>query len=179
MGKLPACPVGADPARTAPGKTPQKAKRLRTRQDLVSVLRIEKLLRGHEIDKFDCGRDTLNRFLARYALQNQLAGASQTYLALADEEVVGYYTLVVGQVEYNEASERLTKGLARHPVPIMLLARLAVAVSWQGKGLGSGLLKDAMLRTLQAADIAGIRAFAVHAKDDAARAFYIRYDLVE
>ena len=71
---------------------------------------------------------------------------------MADEEIAGHYTLVVGQVEYLGAPARLTKGLARHPVPIMLLARLAVATSWQGKGLGSGLLKDAMLRTLQAAN---------------------------
>jgi GNAT superfamily N-acetyltransferase len=138
----------------------------------VTQLRIEKLQRTHAVDEFDCGREALNRFLARYALQNQQAGASQTYLALADDAVVGYYTLVVGQVEHDAAPERLTKGLARHPVPIMLLARLAIATSWQGKGLGSGLLKDAMQRTLQAADIAGIRAFAVHAKDDEARAFY-------
>jgi GNAT superfamily N-acetyltransferase len=138
----------------------------------VTPLKIEKLQRGHEIDQFDCGREALNRFLVRYALQNQQAGASQTYVALAGDAVVGYYTLVVGQVEYDAAPERLTKGLARHPVPIMLLARLAVAASWQGKGLGAGMLKDAMQRTLQAADIAGIRAFAVHAKDDEARAFY-------
>jgi GNAT superfamily N-acetyltransferase len=144
----------------------------------VHTLRIEKLSRSHEVDSFDCGREALNRFLIRYALQNQQAEASQTYIALSDEEVVGYYTLVVGQVEYSGASERLTKGLARHPVPMMLLARLAVATSWQGKALGSGLLKDAMLRTLQAADIAGIRAFAVHAKDDDARAFYLHYDFV-
>jgi GNAT superfamily N-acetyltransferase len=138
----------------------------------VTPLKIEKLQRSHKIDQFDCGRDALNRFLVRYALQNQQAGASQTYVALADDAVAGYYTLVVGQVEYDAAPERLTKGLARHPVPIMLLARLAVATSWQGKGLGAGMLKDAMQRTLQAADIAGIRAFAVHAKDDDARAFY-------
>jgi GNAT superfamily N-acetyltransferase len=125
------------------------------------------------VDQFDCGREALNRFLVRYAFQNQQAGASQTYVALAGEDaVVGYYTLVVGQVEQAAATERLKKGLARHPVPIMLLARLAVATSWQGKRLGEGLLKDAMLRTLQAADIAGIRAFAVHAKDEQARAFY-------
>jgi GNAT superfamily N-acetyltransferase len=74
----------------------------------------------------------------------------------------------VGQVEYDDAPERLTKGLARHPV----------AESWQGKGLGAGLLKDAMVRTVQAADIAGIRAFAVHAKDDEAKAFYERFDFV-
>jgi GNAT superfamily N-acetyltransferase len=85
---------------------------------------------------------------------------------------------VVGQVEHEGAPERLKKGLARHPVPIMLLARLAIAAHWQGKGLGSGLLKDAMLRTLAAAEIAGIRAFAVHAKDDDARAFYERFDFI-
>jgi GNAT superfamily N-acetyltransferase len=142
----------------------------------VSSLRIEKLQRNHAIDAFDCGREALNRFLIRYALLNQQAQASQTYVGLFGEEVVGYYTLVVGQVGYDDAPKRLTKGLARHPVPIMLLARLAVSTSWQGKGLGSGFLKDAMLRTLQAADIAGIRAFAVHAKDDAARAFYAHFD---
>jgi GNAT superfamily N-acetyltransferase len=141
-------------------------------------LGIEKLNRDHAVDAFDCGREALNRFLIRYALQNQQAGASQTYVALADEEVLGYYTLVVGQIEYNDAPERLTKGLAHHPVPIMLLARLAIAISQQGKGLGAGLLKDAMRRTLQAADIAGIRAFMVHAKDDEAKAFYEHFDFV-
>lgn len=144
----------------------------------MAALSIEKLHRGHSVEAFDCGREALNRFLIRYAFQNQQAGASQTYLALADGAVVGYYTLVVGQVEYSDAPGRLTKGLARHPVPIMLLARLAIATSWQGKNLGSGLLKDAMLRTLQAADIAGIRAFAVHAKDEAAKSFYQHFDFV-
>jgi len=144
----------------------------------MTPLRIEKLARTHAVESFDCGREALNRFLIRFALQNQQAGASQTYVALSEFEVVGYYTLVVGQVEHDEAPPRLTKGLARHPVPIMLLARLAVGAAWQGKGLGAGLLKDAMMRTLQAADIAGIRAFAVHAKDDEAKAFYERFDFV-
>src|SRR6266704_2390929 len=93
--------------------------------------RIEKLQRTHALDGFDCGSEALNRFLIRYALQNQQAGASQTYVALADEKVAGYYTLVVGQVEYDGAPARLKKGLARHPVPIMLLARLAIATLWQ------------------------------------------------
>lgn len=145
---------------------------------MTAALRIEKLQRGHAVESFDCGREALNRFLSRYALQNQQAGGSQTYAALAGEEVVGYYTLVVGQVEYGDAPERLKKGLAQHPVPIMLLARLAIATTWQGKGLGSGLLKDAMLRTLQAAEIAGIRAFAVHAKDDEAKKFYEHFDFL-
>jgi GNAT superfamily N-acetyltransferase len=140
--------------------------------------RIEKLRRDHTLDSFDCGQEALNRFLVRYAFQNQQAEASQTYLALAGNEVAGFYTLVVAQVEYDDAPRRLAKGLAKHPIPLMLLARLAVATTWQGKGLGSGLLKDAMLRTLQAADIAGIRAMAVHAKDDAARTFYERFGFV-
>jgi GNAT superfamily N-acetyltransferase len=141
-------------------------------------LLIEKLRRAHTVEGFDCGHEALNRFLIRYAFQNQQAGASQTYVALADAEIAGYYTLVVGQVEHEGAPERLKKGLARHPVPIMLLARLAISRHWQGRGLGAGLLKDAMLRTVEAADIAGIRAFAVHAKDDNAKAFYERFDFI-
>ncbi len=145
---------------------------------MTSGLRIEKLQRSHPVDGFDCGQEDLNRFLIRYALQGQQAGASQTYLALDGDRVVGFYSLVVGQVEYDEAPERVTKGLARHPVPIMLLARLAVSLDHQGRKLGAGLLKDAMLRTLRAADIAGIRALVTHAKDDAARRFYERFDFV-
>ena len=99
-----------------------------------AALRIAKLERRHAVEGFDCGREALNNFLVRYAFLNQQANASQTYLALSGEVVVGYYTLVVGQVEFAGAPERLKKGLARHPVPIMLLARLAVAKDWQGKG---------------------------------------------
>ena len=145
----------------------------------MTAFRIEKLARRHAVDSFDCGEEALNRFLIRFALPNQQANASQTYLGLTDDAVIGFYTLVVGEVAYADAPERLTKGLARHPVPIMLLARLGVSRDWQGKGIGAGLLRDAVLRTLQAADIAGIRALAVHAKNDAARSFCRRFDFVE
>jgi GNAT superfamily N-acetyltransferase len=145
---------------------------------MTPAFRIEKLRHAHNVEVFDCGKEPLNRFLTRFALNNQQGSASHTYVAVSGDEIVGYYTLVVGQVEYADAPDRLTKGLARHAVPIMLLARLAVARAWQGQRLGSGLLKDAMLRTLQAADIAGIRAFAVHAKDDEARAFCERFDFI-
>jgi GNAT superfamily N-acetyltransferase len=145
----------------------------------VSVFRIEKMARWHAVDSFDCGEQALNRFLMRFALPGQQASASQTYVGLTDDAVIGFYTLVVGEVRYDAAPERLIKGLARHPVPIMLLARLGVSRDWQGKGIGAGLLRDAVLRTLQAADIAGIRALAVHAKDDAARSFYRRFDFEE
>jgi GNAT superfamily N-acetyltransferase len=144
----------------------------------VTTFRIEKLARHHIVDGFNCGQEALNRFLLRFALPNQQANASQTYVGLADSTVIGFYTLAVGEVAFEDAPERLTKGLAHHPVPIMLLARLAVSVSWQGKGVGAGLLKDAMRRTMQAADIAGIRAFAVHAKDEAASAFYQHFNFV-
>ena len=138
--------------------------------------RIEKLHRAHDVDRFECGSEPLNRFLSRYALQNQKAGASQTYVGLSAAGLVGYYTLVVGEIAYDQAADRLKKGLARHPVPVMVIAQLAVATASQGKGIGAGLVKDSILRCLQAADIAGIRAFVVHAKDDNARAFYERYD---
>lgn len=142
-------------------------------------LRIEKLGRAHAVDAFDCGQEALNRFLIRHALQAQLSGGSQTYIAQSGEEIVGYYTLVFGEVRFEEAPERLTKGMARHPVPLMVLARLAVSTAWQGRGLGAGLLKDAMLRTLAAAEIAGLRALAVHAKDEAARAFYRYFGFID
>lgn len=141
--------------------------------------RIEKLARHHAVDAFDCGQEALNRFLARFALPGQQAKASQTYVGLADETIIGFYTLVVGEVRFEDAPERLTKGLARHPVPIMLLARLGVDQAWKGKQVGAGLLRNAMQRTLQAADIAGIRALAVHAKDDQTRTFYRHFDFIE
>jgi GNAT superfamily N-acetyltransferase len=141
----------------------------------VNSFRIEKLTRGHSVEEFDCGEQPLNRYLARYAFQNQQANASQTYIGLSGEIVIGFYTLAVGEVAYDDAPDRLKKGLARYPVPIMLLARLAVSLDWRGKGVGAGLLRDAVLRNLQAADIAGIRALTVHAKDDNARSFYERY----
>jgi GNAT superfamily N-acetyltransferase len=144
----------------------------------VTAFRIEKLTRQHAVDGFDCGQEALNRFLTRFALSNQQVNASQTYVGLADDTVIGFYTLAVGEVAFEEAPERLTKGLAHHPVPIMLLARLGVSLNLQGKGVGAGLLKDAMRRTMQAADIAGIRAFAVHAKDEAASAFYAHFGFV-
>ena len=140
--------------------------------------RVEKLRPDHPIEGFDCSKEELNRYLLRYAWTNQQAGAAQTYVGLAGDGIIGYHTLAVGQVSREEAPQRLIKGLARHPVPIMLLARLAVDKRWHGQGVGKALLKDAMQRTLQAADIAGIRALAVHAKDDEARKFYERFDFI-
>ena len=140
--------------------------------------RIEKLRRDHPVEDFDCGREPLNRYLIRYAWQNQQAGAAQTYVGLDGDVVIGFHSLAVGQVSHEQAPPRVMKGLARHPIPIMLLARMAVDRRWQGQGVGKALLRDALERTLNAADIAGIRAFAVHAKDEQARSFYERFDFV-
>lgn len=105
-----------------------------------------------------------------------MAGSAQTYVSIAQGRVVGFYSVAVGRVSPADAPGRVCKGLARHPVPVMILARLAVDAEFQRKGLGRALLKDALLRTLQAADIAGIRAILVHAKDEQARAWYVSWD---
>jgi GNAT superfamily N-acetyltransferase len=127
-------------------------------------------------DLFDCGQDDLNRFLKRFALANQAANAAQTYVTSRASRVVGYYSLAVGSVQREDSPSRTLKGMARHPLPVMILARLAVDRSDQGSGIGTALLKDALLRTAQAAEIAGIRALVVHAKDDNARRWYEQFD---
>jgi len=137
---------------------------------------IGKLDRSHIVETFDCGHQDLNRYLCRFALSNQVAGSAQTYVATSGDRVVGYYSLAVGAVTHAEAPVRVAKGLARHPIPVMLLARLAVDQSAKGQGLGAALLHDALARTLQAADIAGIRAILVHAKNDESRRFYEHFD---
>lgn len=141
-------------------------------------LRIEPLTSSHRLDDFDCGNTALNRFLQHHALLGQRSNSSRTYLALQGEQVVGFHSLVVGEVALDEAPARLRQGVARHPVPLMVLARLAVSSTHQGQGLGAGLLKDAIQRTLAAAEIAGIRAMAVHAKDDTARSFYEHFGFI-
>ena len=133
---------------------------------------VEKLAVHHEVDSFDCGKEPLDRFLKRFALANQNAGSARTYVVCRGRMVVGYYSLAAGAVQHTDAPVRVGKGLARHPIPVMLLARLAVDRSCQGQGLGKALIKDALLRTAAAAEIAGIRALIAHAKDDEARIWY-------
>ena len=100
---------------------------------------IEKLRREHLLDRFDCGKEDLNRFLKRQAWNSQQAHSAQTYVLVKDLRVLGYYSLAAGSVTHEEATERVKKGLARHPIPVILLARLAVDASVHGKGLGSAL----------------------------------------
>ncbi len=129
----------------------------------------------HDLSAFDCGAPALNEYLKKYALVNHQNQSARTYVARRGEAVVGYYTLAAGSVSREDTPARVAKGLARHPVPIILLARLAVDRAEQGKGLGAGLLKDALLRAVRAADIIGCQAVLVHAKDETARAFYQRF----
>jgi len=137
---------------------------------------IKKLSPIDTTDEFDCGEWALNRFLQRHALSSQRANSAQTYVVCDGVSVIGFYTLAVGAVEHAGAPARIKKGLARHPVPVLMLARLAIDHRKQGQGLGKALLKDALLRSAQAADIAGIRAVLIHAKDDAAKAWYGHFD---
>ena len=137
---------------------------------------VHKLAPEDETEGFDCGRPEPNLFLQRHALASQRSHGAQTYVSCLDGSIAGYYSLCVGSVGFEQAPARVAKGLARHPVPVMLLARLGVARGVQGRGLGRALLKDAVLRTLQAADIAGIRCLLAHAKDEAARQWYMRWD---
>jgi GNAT superfamily N-acetyltransferase len=142
----------------------------------MSLSGIEKLHFEHNTEHFDCGKPELNHFLQRFALTNQRANLAQTYVLCRGKDVIAYYSLAVGQANHQDAPRRVTEGLGRYPVPLMVLARLAVTQSEQGQGWGASLLKDALRRTAQAADIAGIRALFVHAKDDEARAFYEHFN---
>jgi len=137
---------------------------------------VRKLTGSDLVESFDCGRPELNQFLRRFALVNQQSNSAQTYVSCHSGAVAGFYSLVVGSVEPASAATRVVKGIPRHPVPVMILARLAVDLRHQGVGLGRALLKNALLRTVQAADIAGIRALLVHAKDDAATTWYLSWE---
>jgi GNAT superfamily N-acetyltransferase len=130
------------------------------------------------VEEFTCGQPELDRFLVRYALQAQQSGSSQTFVGVNDGSVIGFYSLVVGEVKHADAPERVAKGMPRHPIPLLVLARLAVHSEWQGRRIGAGLLLDALGRTLQVADIAGTRALAVHAKDDSAVSFYRHFGFI-
>jgi len=137
---------------------------------------VEKLSIEHNTEPFDCGKEELNRFLKRFGLASQRANSAQTYVTTCGGVVVGYYSLAVGAVEHHVVPARVAKGLARHPIPIMILARLAVDRREHDRGIGKALLRDALKRTAQAADIAGIRALFLSAKDDDARAFYEHFN---
>ena len=152
--------------------TPTGAQRAR----LFTAWTIEKPRREHALDSFECGKEDLNRFLNRgHGTANRRMALRPTVL-VRDVTVLGYYSLAAGSISHDEATERTRKGLARHPIPVILLARLAVDKTLQGSGFGPALLKDALLRVAEAADSIGARALLVHAKDEDAKGFYEHFN---
>jgi GNAT superfamily N-acetyltransferase len=140
------------------------------------------LAKQHDASGFDCGKEAINKYLKQHAAGNQTGGAARTYV-VANENfgpnaIAGYYSLAPAAVRLQEAPERVRKGQAQHPVPCILLARLAVDRRCHGQGLGRSLFRDALLRALSAHDQIGGRAFLVHAMDEEARRFYERYGML-
>jgi GNAT superfamily N-acetyltransferase len=134
----------------------------------------QKLSAGHDLSGFDSGDPALDEWLRRPAFRNEASGASRTYVLCAGRTVIGYYTLAVGAVTHTAASGRIKRNMP-DPIPVMVLGRMAVTKTYQGRGLGTGLLRDAVIRTAQAAEIAGIRAILVHVIAEQARRFSEKY----
>jgi GNAT superfamily N-acetyltransferase len=126
----------------------------------------------HRTEDLACGEEDLDAYLRRYALTNDRSGGARTFVAVKKGSVVGFYSLVLGAVAPDEATARVSKGLGRYPIGVMILARLAVDAREQGQGLGQALLKDAMIRSVRVSKEAGVRALVAHAKNDRAKTWY-------
>jgi GNAT superfamily N-acetyltransferase len=139
----------------------------------------EPLVVRHRLEGFDCGTPALNDWLLRHSRQAQGSGSAKTFVvAEGDDRVAGYFSLTVGQVDTLEAPERIRKGMGQYPVPVVILARLAVSQRDQGRGIGTGMLQDAIHRTFLIAEQAGIRAMLTHPIDDEAAKFYTRFGFI-
>ena len=130
---------------------------------------------SHQLETFDCGKSELNTWLIRHARQAQSSGSAKTFVTADENRVVGYFSLTVGQVDSLDAPERIRKGMGQYPIPVVILARLAVSIHDQGRGIGTALLQDAIRRTLIIAEQAGIRAMLTHPIDEDANRFYLRF----
>jgi len=128
----------------------------------------------HSLDSFDCGHATLDEWLIKRALKNQENGASRTFVSLQNNNVIGYYALASGSIERLSAPNNLTRNMP-DPIPVVILARLAVDKNYQGQNLGSRLLRNALLRTLSVSQNIGIKAIMVHAISESAKNFYLQY----
>jgi GNAT superfamily N-acetyltransferase len=141
----------------------------------VAYSRPESLRGKHDFGSFSCGEESLDGWLLRYSRHAEAAGSARVFVTTDGREVVGYYALAVGQVEAKDGTARLGKGQPRgRPIPVVILARLAVDARHQGRGVGRSLLQDAVLRVVGAAEAVGIRALVVHAYEEA-REFYLRF----
>ena len=144
----------------------------------MTLRRPEPLEAQHRLDGFDCGKSALNDWLLRHARQAQGSGSAKTFVVTDGARVAGYFSLTVGQIDTLEAPERIRKGMGQYPVPVVILARLAVSQQDQGRGIGLGLLQDAIRRTMLIADQAGIRAMLTHPIDDEAARFYTKFGFI-
>jgi predicted N-acetyltransferase YhbS len=145
----------------------------------VNHCRPESLGAFHHLDFFDCGKPALNDWLIRHARQAQGSGSAKTFVVTDDnQQVIGYFSLTVGQIDTLDAPERIRKGMGQYPIPVAILARLAVSKDHQGQGIGIGLLQDAIRRSLLIAEQAGIRAMLTHPIDDEAARFYKRFGFI-
>ncbi len=129
----------------------------------------------HRLEEFDCGKSGLTDWLLRYARQAQGSGSARTFVVCDGARVAGYFSLTVGQIDTLEAPERIRRGMGQYPIPLVILARLAVDLDYQKQGLGISLLQDAIRRTVAIAEHAGIRALLTHPIDADAEAFYRRF----
>ena len=129
----------------------------------------------HDLASFDCGDPALNAYLSERALGDGRADKSVTQVACRGTRVVAFCSLAAGSVEPEDAAERLAKGQMRQAIPVIVLARLAVDLTEQGRGLGEQMLLQSLARSAEAASLIGARAVLVHAKDHRARTFYERY----
>ena len=130
---------------------------------------------NHALESFDCGNPALTDWLLRHARQAQGSGSARTFVACDGSRVAGYFSLTVGQIDTLEAPERVRRGMGQYPIPVVILARLAVDMAYQGQGLGLGMLQDAIRRTIMIAEQAGIRALLTHPIDADADSFYRRF----
>lgn len=139
----------------------------------------EPLASQHRLEGFDCGKPALNDWLLRHARQAQGSGSAKTFVVADDDDcVAGSFSLTVGQVDTLEAPERIRKGMGQYPVPVVILVRLAVSREHHGRGIGVGMLQDAIRRTLVIAEQAGVRAMLTHPIDEDAARFYTRFGFI-
>lgn len=132
----------------------------------------------HSLQLFDCGNTHLNQWLKTKACKNEKGGASRTYVVCDHKRVVAYYALATGAIDHDRAPNKMSRNMP-NPIPIMVLGRLGVDLNYQHKGIGKGLLKDAILRTLQVSYIVGVKALLVHAISKEAKAFYTQNGFIE
>ena len=145
------------------------------------LLRPQTLSSAHDLSAFDCGEANLNEWLKKHAKQANTSGSARTFVVSDSDThaVAGYFSLTVGQIDIMDAPARVAAGMGRFPIPVVLLARLAVDGKWQSQGLGGAMLREAVLKTLALSEHVGVRAMLVHPLNERAEAFYMKYGFIK